>query len=241
VIVANTNIYQSPYITRAVSVYIGESRAKYTVLLAIVNQYPGLKERLNSDDSIILDTVDENIGHTLIHFIFTGRYQILGTNVPLSERRAASEFQTSLLAYCAANLCGISKLEEFSKVKTEELQKELSIFDLQRVSEEIYRKLPQHDNWFPTAIQRWVRERFTTDDTLFKDERLPVLIGRCTIFDQAMVKSLLDMCSEKTTNNEPPILNGNHTFPEPGLALGSPKAASVADCKQLATSSRSEF
>jgi len=219
----------SPYITRTIGVYIGESRTKYTLLEAIVNQYPGLKERLNSDDSIILDTVDENIGHTLIHFIYTGCYQILGSGVALAERKAATEFKRSVLAYCAARLCGIAKLEEFTKGKIEELQKELSVFDLQRILEEVSTKLPQDDDWFSIRIQKWIRARLMADGTLLTDERLLNVVGRSTLFDKAVVKSLMDMCNEKVANIEHPLLNGDHTSLESELTLGSSKAASIAD------------
>jgi hypothetical protein len=210
-------------------------------LLAIVDEYPGLKERLNSDDSIILDTVDESIGHTLIHFIYTGRYQILGLGIAPAEHKAATEFKRNVLAYCAARLCGIAKLEEFAKAKTEELQKELSIFDLQRISQEISSKLPHHDNWFSIAIQRWIKTRLTDDVMLLTDERLPEIIGKSTVFDRAVVKSLIDICIEKAVNNEHHAVNGDHTPLEPEPAFYSSKAASVADCKPSPTSSCGEY
>lgn len=64
-----------PYATRA-TIHNGPSGAKYTVLEGMVDQYFGLKEKRNPNDYIILDTVDERIDHSLIHSIYTGRYQI---------------------------------------------------------------------------------------------------------------------------------------------------------------------
>jgi hypothetical protein len=217
---------------------VGKSRAKYTLLQAIVNQYSGLKKRLNSDDSIILDTVDENIGHTLIHFIYTGRYQILDSG---DERNAATDFKRSVLAYCAAKLCGIAKLEEYTKGKTEELQKDLSVFDLQRVSEEVLPKLPLRDEWFATGVQKWTRAKLSADGTLLEDERLLDVIGRSTIFDKAVVKSLMEMCVEKAANLDYPVANGNHTPVESDIPFGSSKAASIADCKISSEFCESEY
>jgi hypothetical protein len=221
---------QSPYTTRAVTVYFGKSRSVFTVQQAIVDQYPGLKERLNSDDSIILDTVDENIGHTLIHFIYTSRYQTLKSDGP-DEHPAFTDFKRALLAYCAARLCGIAKLEDYIKDKAQGLQKELSVFDLQVIAKEISSKLSQRDDWFATSIQKWVKARLIEDATLLTDERLPDVIGRSKLFDRAVVKSMMEMCVEKGVTGGPPVVNGDHSSTDSEPAVEFSKAESAADCK----------
>jgi len=109
------------------------------------------------------------------------------------------------------------------------LQKELSVFDLQCIAEEVSTKLPQQDDWFSTGIQKWIRTRLTADGTLFTDQRLLDVIGRSTIFDKAVVKSLMEMYVEKIANIEHSVVNGNHTILESELVIGSSKPASIAD------------
>jgi hypothetical protein len=220
----------SPYTTPAVTVYFGKSRSVFTVQHAIVDQYPGLKEKLNSDNSIMLDMIEENIGHTLIHFIYTSRYQTLKLDGP-DQYPAFTHFKRALFVYCAARLCGITKLEEYIKGKADELQKQLSLFDLQTIAEEVCPKLPQQENWFSANIQKWVEARLLNDATLLTGQRLPDVIGRSVIFDKAVVKSLMDMYIDKGAVVELPVANGDHVSPESELTLETSKAESVADCK----------
>jgi len=109
------------------------------------------------------------------------------------------------------------------------LQKELSVFDLQCIAEEVSTKLPPHDDWFSTGIQKWIKTRLTADGTLFTGQRLLDVIGRSTIFDKAVVKSLMAMHVEKIANIKHPVVNGNHTILESELVVGSPKPESIAD------------
>lgn len=220
----------SPYTTRAVTVYFGKSRSVFTVQQAIVDQYPGLKERLNADDSIILDTIEENIGHTLIHFIYTNRYQTLKSDGP-DAHPAFTEFKRALLTYCAARLCGIAKLEEYIKGKAEGLQKELSVFELQSIAEEVSTELPEHDVWFSSSIQKWVETRLMNDDALLKGEKLPDAIGRSIVFDKAVVKSLMEMCLDKRVDAGFAIVNGDHSTTESEGNVEFSKAESTTDCK----------
>jgi len=203
----------SPYTTRALTVSIGESGAKYTLLEAIVHQYSGLKQRIDPksfDTPIELREVDEDIGHTLIHYIYTGRYQTLGLDSIPSDLRTTIEFKRSVLAYCSALLCGIETLEELTKAKMEELSKELSIFDIQLVVEEVTPKLPQNDDWFPEQMQTWIKCKLMADDTLLIDGRLLDAIGRSALFDKAVVKGITEMYSEQVAKVKDPIGGRDH-------------------------------
>jgi len=186
----------SPYTTRAVTVSIGASRAKYTVLQALVEQYSGLKERIdpaNPDAPVELREVDEDIGHTLIHYLYTKEYQTLSLTSLPDDVRTANEFKRSVLAYCAARLCGIEKLEELTKAKIEELSKELSIFDIQSVAEEVTPKLPRGGDWFTSQVNKWVKASLTKDDNVLRDWRLYRMVGKSTLFDRALIKAIAEL------------------------------------------------
>ena len=190
----------SPYTTRAVTVSIGASGAKYTVLQAMVERHSGLKKRIDPSDpdaTIELREVDEDIGHTLIHYLYTGFYQTLNLASLPNDVKTATEFKRSVLTYCAARLCGIEKLEELTKLKIEELSKELSLFDIQHVAEEVAPKLPRSGDWFSSQVNKLVKASLMTDDNLLRDRRLYELVGRSAVFDRALVKSLAEMYMAK--------------------------------------------
>lgn len=180
---------------------IGQGGAKYTVLQAIVDQYDGLKAyRLdpnNANAPIILREVDEEIGHTLIHYLYTGQYQTLALGSLPEEARIATEFKRSVLAYCAARMCGIEGLEEITKGKIEELSQELSIFDLQKVTEEVSTKLPRKGDWFSAQMNKWIKSALVANDTLLAEPRFLDVIGHSAVFDRAVVKGLTEMYGEQ--------------------------------------------
>jgi len=165
-----------------------------------VEQYAGLKKRidpLNPDTPVELREVDDDIGHTFIHYLYTGRYQTLSLGSLPDDVKTATEFKRSVLTYFAARLCGIEKLEELTKVKIEELSKELSVFDIQHVAEEVAPKFPRSGDWFSSQVDKWVKTALIANDNLLRDRRLYELVGRSTMFDRALVRSIAEMYMAK--------------------------------------------
>src|SRR5579871_1033538 len=223
--------YHSPYTTKAVTVCIGQGGAKYTVLQAIVDQYPDLKTwRLdpnNANAPIILREVDEDIGHTLIHYLYTNQYQTLAPAATLPEEaKIAIGFKRSVLAYCAARLCGIEKLEEITKAKIEELSQELSIFDLQKVAKEVSTKLPKKSDWFSAQMNKWIKAALVANDNLLAEERFLEVIGHSAVFDRAVVKCLTEMYGEQKAKNS--TVHESESSVEQEPMIGSTKNANVS-------------
>jgi hypothetical protein len=226
----------SPYTTRAVTVCIGASGAEYTVLQAIINQYSGLKERLNTKSPrapIELRQVDEDIGHTLIHFIYTGRYETLPLGPIPDDAKKTAEFKRSVLAYCAARLCGIEALEDVTKVKMEEFRLGLSVFDLQHITEEVSSKLPQNNDWYSENLHNWIKDELVAHVTTITEGKLPNTIGRSVLFDRAVVKCIAEMYSEILAKNAHPVVSENGTSSEKELTLGSTSTESTAEGKHI--------
>ena len=202
---AEPKILPSPYTARTVTLCIGPSRAKYFVSQAMVDQYPGLKTKLQERDNpnapLMLREVDEDIGHTLTHYLYTGQYQTLSLGSVPDEDRLETEFKRSVLAYCAARLCGIDKLEELTKEKIEELSRELTIFNLQTVAEEVHSKLPEEGDWFSVRMNKWIKTQLADDDTLLTNDHLVGVIGGCALFDKAVVKGLTELYGEQKAKN----------------------------------------
>jgi hypothetical protein len=146
---------------------------------------------------IELPEVDEDIGHTLIHFIHTQNWSTLGLGGVPENVRATAEFKRSVLAYCAAVLCGIEQLEELTKSKMEHFRKQISLFDIQEVVVEVSSKLPQNEIYFPEHLYRWAKEILQEHDELMVDERVLNLVGKSSLFDKAVVRSVMEMYSEK--------------------------------------------
>jgi len=190
----------SPYATGPVTLRIGPNGSTYTVLQGLAFQYPGLKARANTtlpDAPIDLPEVDEDVAHTLAHFIFTERYQPLVLSGIPDGARAAAEFKRSVLTYCAARLCGIGKLEDVTKRKMEHFGILISMFDIQKVVQDVSSKLPPNEVWFPEHLTSWIKASLVGNESLLHDDRLVEVIGKSPLFDKAMFRSVREMYSEK--------------------------------------------
>lgn len=166
----------------------------------MIAQYPGLQARINHEkpgSPVELPDVDEEIAHTLIHFIYTQKYQSLGLGGVPESARAVAEFKRSILAYCAAKLCKIEELEEVTRAKMDHFGELLSLFDIHAVVAQTSQMLPQNDVWFPEHLYRWLKTILKGNDELVSDERLYDLIGDCKLFNKAIVRSIAEMYSEK--------------------------------------------
>src|SRR5438034_1497253 len=76
----NNAISYRPYIGPAFSLLIGSSRIRYTVLQKFLCQSPKWADACTSNSwsrVIALPEVDEDLGHTLVHYLYTGTYQTL--------------------------------------------------------------------------------------------------------------------------------------------------------------------
>ena len=194
---------------------------------ASINQYSGLKKRLDtssSDARIELREVDEEIGHTLIHYIYTHCYETLGLGSLPDDVKNTAEFKRSVLAYCAARLCGIVPLEEVTKLKMEEFRHGLSVFDIQRITEEVSSKLPQKNDWFSENIHKWIKDELMADVTTVTGGKLLNTIGKNKLFDRAVVKCIAEMYSELLAKS-----TTNSTSHEQKLTVAPTNGASITE------------
>lgn len=191
----------SPYSSQAISVRIGPNGASYTVLEAMLEQYPGLRARMNHQKPgapIDLPEVDEDVAHTLLHFIYTRNYQSLGLGGISETARATAEFKRSILAYCAAQVCEIKQLEEVTQSKMEHFSGQISLFSLQEILSQVASRIPSADVWFPEHLYRWVKSTLQRNQDLLGDENVLHLVGRTVLFDRAIVRSITEMYCEKS-------------------------------------------
>lgn len=190
----------SPYTSRTIVISIGANRVAYTIFEAMLQKHDNLRSRLEQTQTgspIELPDVDEDVGHTLIHFLYTGVYHTLGLGGVAEHAKAAAEFKRSVLAYFAARLCGIRNLEELTKSKMAQYSKHMSVFEIQDVVAQIAGRLPDNEVWFPEHLYRWIKDILQKNDELVSDEKLLGLIGKSPLFDKAIVRSMAELYSEK--------------------------------------------
>ncbi|KAF2674495.1 hypothetical protein BT63DRAFT_408679 [Microthyrium microscopicum] len=191
----------SPYMSRPVTVYIGPSRSVYTILESAINKHESLRSKLDASANPILELpeVDHEVGHTLIHWLYTGRYEILGSG---TETLRAGQHKGSVLTYYGARACSLAELEKTAKSKIEFNAKFLTLPELLQSATELQPRLPK-DEWFVEHIKSHVKILLKQKDTLEAligpEGKLDEVIGKSAFFDRALFKSIAEMYLEKGT------------------------------------------
>ncbi|KAH2775726.1 hypothetical protein KXW38_001174, partial [Aspergillus fumigatus] len=91
----------SPYEGKAVTVLIGSSGKRYTIpenLLSKAATLPSSQD-VSGSPAVILSDVDEDIGHTIMHYLYTGNYETVKPPSTSELPRRATEYTRSVFAY----------------------------------------------------------------------------------------------------------------------------------------------
>jgi hypothetical protein len=150
-----------------------------------------------SGRTIELPQVDEDIGHTLVHYLYTGTYQTLksqGVSCPLTE------YRRGILVYCVARLYELNGLADHAIRIIGLFDKMLSIFQVLDIASNVYPKLLEDETWLPDYLKTKIGAAFKADETIFSQERFLNHIGEATAFTKALVKIMVGIYTEKITS-----------------------------------------
>jgi hypothetical protein len=147
--------------------------------------------------------VDEDLGHTLVHYLYTGTYQTLKLQDASGDRMSKRiiEYKRNVQLYWVARTYSLCNLELLTKINIENLGEEIPIFDILDVSEEAYRKFSSDETWYTEYLKRVIKKAFEADKTLFIQQRFLAHIGRVGEFDKALVRIILEIYTTGITNN----------------------------------------
>ncbi|GFF29398.1 hypothetical protein IFM61606_10351 [Aspergillus udagawae] len=107
----------SPYEGKAVTVLIGSSEKCYTIpenLLSKATTLPCCQD-VNGSPVVILSEVDKDIGHMIMHYLYTGKYETVKPPSTSELPRRATEYIRSVFAYRVAVRHGLDGLAEHAK------------------------------------------------------------------------------------------------------------------------------
>jgi len=204
----------SQYTEPALTFLIGPNRKSYTVPQFLARQcldwlsQPSAFSTYSTYSAfgttkrlvVELPEVDEDIGHTLVHFLYTGTYQTLKPQGSQGPPESSTEYRRALLAYCTARLY---KLDGFidHAIKTIELfDKDLLISQILAITSDVYPKFLKDEIWFPDYLKSKIQAAFKADETIFAQEQFLSHIGKGTAFTKALVTIMVGIYMEKITN-----------------------------------------
>jgi hypothetical protein len=111
--------------------------------------------------------VDENTGHVLVHYLYTGTYQTLN-NIDVSPIEGVNiEFKSAILAYVAAKTYKLHDLQQLAKHQIEHFGADMHIFNIIDTIKEDSPKLLDDTDWFHDYLKGKAKIAFEADHTIF--------------------------------------------------------------------------
>ncbi|KAI9934569.1 hypothetical protein ASPWEDRAFT_43988 [Aspergillus wentii DTO 134E9] len=190
---------KSPYQTPIMTLFIGQKRDSYSIPENYLRQSPKLVLANGFwGKHLFLSDVDEDVGHTLLHYLYTGGYETIKPwpfmDVDLSKWEL--EYRRSALAYCAARTYQLDGLIAHAQHYMEKFASMISIFALLNIVTGVYPSLSEGEDWFLDHVKSRIAAAFAEDNTLFVQDSFLKTFGEVPAFDRFLMQSALDIYSE---------------------------------------------
>jgi hypothetical protein len=194
----------SPYVdAEIISLDVGPKQTRYRVHRAILAQSAELDAKPSlklwgekTHDTISLPELDELTAHTLVHFLYTGRYNSLEPH-DAGSRTALSQYKLGTCAYCAAIRYKLPGLAELAKQTMITQQDNLTILDVLVVAREhAFPLLPDDESWFSDYLQDAIHAAAIKDADLFTRPGFVDQIEGDRRYRQVVMKAIVNSYSQ---------------------------------------------
>ncbi|KAF2397778.1 hypothetical protein EJ06DRAFT_532776 [Trichodelitschia bisporula] len=149
----------------------------YYIHPGIIAPYPRLSSDFGWGKHPHFGDIDPDIGHTLVHFLYTGSYETLKSDDIPSADDKLKECKRAFLSYQAAIAYDLDGLVELARERVKALREFVTIFDLLQMAETVYPKLPEHEEWLAIYLAAEAKAEFKLDKTIFLKECLHAHVG----------------------------------------------------------------
>lgn len=147
-----------------------------------------------------LSDIHEDIGHTFIHYLYTGTYETAKptysnsnpAGVPADLSPRAREFRLSMHAYHASRRYGLAGLTDLSKTYIRVFDIDVSTLYILNIAREISSTLPSDEIWFWEYIREKLAIAFEDDEPGLRSDIAAYGVGRDP-FDAFLVTVVLDI------------------------------------------------
>ncbi|EAL91126.1 hypothetical protein KXX54_001501 [Aspergillus fumigatus] len=180
---------------------LGDSLIEYnqpesSIPVCYIQNYPQFSDSYLYEPPFILSKVNEEVGHTVVHFLCTGNYETLRTASEPGASKIGIEFRRSMLVYQAAKEYDLYDLETYAKKYIEVFGESMSIFDIMEAAREIYSKLPKDEIWLTGYIYKQLEIAFSLDRNIFQRVDFYDGVGKDPNFDKDVMRMVVNIYSE---------------------------------------------
>jgi len=210
----------SPYATtQMVSLEVGPEATRFLVHDSVLSRSEVLAAKSYPlafvKQSVLLPELDLNTAHTLVHYLYTGKYQSLNT-LTSSDKVIPEVYKLGAGVYCAAARYKLPGLAELAQNKLKSLDEEMSIFDILTVARDhAFPLLPEDDLWYPSYVEQSLNDAMADDPEPFrKPDFITTVEGNSRLL-QLVWKTV--MSNYARTPATPVVSNEEASTPTPAI------------------------
>lgn len=149
--------------------------------------------------SIPLADIDVPTAHTLVHYLYSGRYQTLESfedalnPFQKDNANAVSAYKVGTCVYCAAIRYKLPGLAELAKERITQISKRLPVIDILSVArEQAFPILPHDETWYAIFLDEAIRSALAEDPALCFQPQFLEQIGGNVRFKQVVVTAMMN-------------------------------------------------
>lgn len=154
-----------------------------------------------------MDIAEEDIGHTIIHWLYTGQYQTLPDPSLPSQgtTRRELEYKRSMHVYCVALAYGLSELEWLAKQQIRPHEGCVDIYQTVAVAKEvlpIFKGRMDLSGGYLAYLREKLMFAFKIDRNCFKGDEFFECLGQIPELDKFVLKTVIELHSSAISELE---------------------------------------
>ena len=180
--------------------------------------------------------MNEDVGHTLVHYLYTGTYQILKLPSVSQDARTIARYKRSVNAYFLAKKFGLKGLEVLAERQVACCDGEVSIFDVLDATKEVHQQLSGDGIWLldlKDYLKKELQAAFRRDETVFATEEFLDRVGNNKEFSRALMKSVVDIYTEKIVSTAKNAENESAASVSPPVDLEPAKTVWIEEAVDI--------
>lgn len=154
----DTRLELSPYAASSVNLHLKDGTT-FTIPSPLLRKCPKLPSPPPFSQTIRLE-ITRDIGHILVHYLFTDTYQCLRPKGSSPYGKLAAEFTTSVRVYALAREYALPSLEELAKREIERLGNGLRFPMVLDLVQSAYPDPSADDAWFSSYLKSGLKSLF---------------------------------------------------------------------------------
>jgi hypothetical protein len=169
----------------------------------LIRSHRQLSRRLSyisTSDALDLQEADSQVGHTFIHYLYSGTYESLDYNGLNTMYTRGKDFEHGILVYSAAIEYDIAELAQLAKDEVSQAAADLELSSVIRHARKVFDSLPRGNKWIFELLASLMEERLEKDAHTFLQEDFFEGFGKHGTFDPHLCRFIVEIYEKRISD-----------------------------------------